>query len=97
MSEFRGVKKHSDVLMNHNLRKRSINNELFIHSVEIHKDLCKLIIYHSYGYELLEKVKLQELKNDLKIRGLKVRGTKKELVARVFTASENGVEIVKKP
>ena len=46
-NEFRGVKKH-DFLMNHNLRKRSINNKLFIHSVKIHKHFFKLI-YHSYG------------------------------------------------
>ena len=32
-------------------------------------------------YELLEKMKVEELKNYLKIRGLKVTGTKKELVA----------------
>ena len=46
-------------------------------------------------YELLEKMKAQELKNYLKIRSLKVTGTKKELVARVFAASENGVQLVK--
>ena len=47
-NEYRGVKKHSDFLMNNNLRKRSINNKLFIDSVKIHKDFFKLI-YHSYG------------------------------------------------
>ena len=46
-------------------------------------------------YELLEKMKVDELKNYLKIRGLKVTGTKKELVSRAFTASENGVQPVK--
>ena len=46
-------------------------------------------------YELLEKMKVEELKNYLKMRGLKVTGTKKELVARVFAASENGVQPVK--
>ena len=40
-------------------------------------------------------MKVEELKNYLKIRGLKVTGTKKELVARVFAASENGVQPVK--
>ena len=38
--------------------------------------------------ELLEKMKVEELKNYLKTRGLKVTETKKELVARVFSASE---------
>ena len=46
-------------------------------------------------YELLEKMKVEELNNYLKIRGLKVTRTKKELVARVFAASENGVQPVK--
>ena len=46
-------------------------------------------------YELLKKMKVEELKNYLKIRGLKVTGTKKELVTRVFGASENGVQPVK--
>ena len=46
-------------------------------------------------YELLGNMKVEELRNYLKIRGLKVTGTKKELVARVFAASENGVQPVK--
>ena len=46
-------------------------------------------------YELLDKIKVKELKSYLKIRGLKVKGTKKELIARVFDASENGVQLVK--
>ena len=46
-------------------------------------------------FELLEKMKVEGLKNYMKIRGLKVTGTKKELVARVFAASENGVQPVK--
>ena len=46
-------------------------------------------------YELLEKIKVEVLMNYLKIRGLKVTGTKKELVARVFAASKNGVQPVK--
>ena len=46
-------------------------------------------------YELLEKMKVEELKNYLKIRDLKVTGTKKEMVAWVFAASENGVQPVK--
>ena len=46
-------------------------------------------------YELLEKMKVEELKNYLKIRGLKVTGIKKGLIARVFAASENGVQPVK--
>ena len=42
-------------------------------------------------YCLIPKMSLEELKNYLRIRGLKVNGTENELVARVFAASENGV------
>ena len=44
-------------------------------------------------YELLQKMKVGELKNYLKIRGLKVTGNKKELVTRVFAASKNIVNL----
>ena len=40
-------------------------------------------------------MKVEELNNYLKIHGLKVTGTKKELVARVFAVIENGVQPVK--
>ena len=40
-------------------------------------------------------MKVEELKNYFKIGGLKVTGTKKELVARVFAPSENGIQPVK--
>ena len=46
-------------------------------------------------YKLLEKMKIKELKNYFEIRGLKVTRTKRELVAWVFGASENGVQPVK--
>ena len=46
-------------------------------------------------YELVEKMKVEELKSYFKIRGLRVRGTKKILIARVFAARENGVQPVK--
>ena len=40
--------------MNYNLRKRSTNNKLFIHSVKIHKDFFKLI-YQSYALWIIRK------------------------------------------
>ena len=40
-------------------------------------------------------MKVKELKNYLKIRGLKVTRIKKELIVRVFATSENGVQPVK--
>ena len=65
-NEFRGVKQHSDFSMNHSLGKRGINNKLFIYSVKIHKDFFKLIYIITMGYELLENVKVEELKNSWK-------------------------------
>ena len=46
-------------------------------------------------YELLEKMKVKELKNYLKILILQVKVTKTELVVQVFAAIENGVQPVK--
>ena len=40
-------------------------------------------------------MKVEKLKNYLRLRGLKVSGKKEELIARVFVASENDVQIVK--
>ena len=47
-------------------------------------------------YDLISKLSLEELKNFLRIRGLKVINRRKnELLARVFSASENGVKLIK--
>ena len=43
-------------------------------------------------YEILEKIKVEDFENCLKIHDLKVTGTKKGLVYRVFAVSENGFE-----
>ena len=45
--------------------------------------------------DLISKMSLEQLKNYLRIRGLKVNGRKDELVVRVFAASENGVKQIK--
>ena len=42
-------------------------------------------------YEMVSKMKVDELKMYLRLRGLKVTGIKAELVARVFVASETDV------
>ena len=44
---------------------------------------------------MIEKLNMEELKNYLKIRGIKVAGRTKELVATVFNAQENDVKPVK--
>ena len=44
---------------------------------------------------MIEKLNMEELKNYLKIRALKVTERKKELVARVFNAQEDHVKPVK--
>ena len=46
-------------------------------------------------YDFIESLKVEELKNFLKLRGLKVSGRKKELIARVFCAQEMNVPVVK--
>ena len=46
-------------------------------------------------YDLISKVSLEELKNYLRIRGLKVNGRKNELVVRAFAASENCIKPIK--
>ena len=44
---------------------------------------------------MISKMKSNELKTFLRLRGLKTTGRKEELVARVFVAIENDVPIVK--
>ena len=41
---------------------------------------------------MISKLKIDELKNYLRLRALKVSGTKDELVARVFVPVENNVQ-----
>ena len=44
---------------------------------------------------MISKMKVEELKEFLRLRGLAVHGHKEELVARVFVAHENNVPLVK--
>ena len=46
-------------------------------------------------YDMVASMSVEELKNYLRLRALRVSGRKQELVARVFAAVENGVEPVK--
>ena len=46
-------------------------------------------------YDLVAKMHVNQLKNYLNVRGLKISGNKNELVARVFSALENKVMPVK--
>ena len=46
-------------------------------------------------YDLVAKMHVNELKNYLKVRRLKISGSKNELVARVFSAMKNNVMPVK--
>ena len=46
-------------------------------------------------YDLVVKMHVNELKNYLKVRGLKISSNKNELVARVFSAMENNFMPVK--
>ena len=80
--------------MNHNLGKRSINNKLFVDSVKIHEDFFKLIYYINRLW-IIRKDESRGIKELLKNTWLKSNRDKKELVAQVFAASENGVQPVK--
>ena len=46
-------------------------------------------------FDMLNKMKVDELKSFLRLHGLKVTGKKAILVARAFSAIENNVQIVK--
>ena len=46
-------------------------------------------------FDMVSKMKVDELKMYLRLRNLKVSGKKEELVARVFSASEMNIPIVK--
>ena len=46
-------------------------------------------------FDVISKMKVEELKTFLRLRGQKVSGRKEELVARVFVAAENGVPVLK--
>ena len=46
-------------------------------------------------YDLVAKMHVNELKNYLKVRGLKISSNKNELVAHVFSAMENNFMPVK--
>ena len=46
-------------------------------------------------YDMFNKMKVEELKSYLRLRGLRVTGKKAILVARSFCAYENNVAVVK--
>ena len=46
-------------------------------------------------YEMLNKMKIEKLKNFLRLRGLKVTGKKEILIATAFCAIENSVTLVR--
>ena len=62
--------------------------------VGVHEENKFLFIISEFtmDFEMISKMKVEELKIYLKLRGLKVSGTKKELIARVFVAGENDVQ-----
>ena len=62
--------------------------------VGVHEENKFLFIINEFAmdFEMISKMKVEELKIYLKLRGLKVSGTKKELISRVFVAGENDVQ-----
>jgi len=55
----------------------------------------RIFVKAAMNIDFISSMKVEELKDFLKLRGLKVSGRKVELVARVFAASENNVPLVK--
>ena len=55
----------------------------------------RILRCYNIDYHLISKIKLEELKNYLRTPGLKFNGRKKEILARVFAASENIVKPIK--
>ena len=55
----------------------------------------RILKYYNMDYDLISKMSLKELKNYLRIRGLKVNGRKNELVARVFAATEIALQPIR--
>ena len=96
--EFRGVKKNpTENPLNHNLRQWSINSKiLYISFSKSSQRFPQKIIWKpNRGPWLIRKNKSRRIKELLENTWLKSGSIKKELVARVFTASENGVQTVK--
>ena len=54
-----------------------------------------VFIIDSMDFDTISKLKVQELKTFLRLRGLNVSGRKEELIARVFVAYENNVPLIK--
>ena len=54
----------------------------------------KLVVDLKMDYDMISRMNVEELKNILRLRVLKVSGRKDELVARVFAAAENNVQPV---
>ena len=70
----------------------NLKNRVQTSNPELANEILK---YYNMDCGLISKMSLEELKNYLRICGLKVNGIKNELVGRVFAASENGVEPTK--
>ena len=54
-----------------------------------------MLKYYDMDYGLTSKMSLEELRNYLITRGLKVNGRKNRLVLREFAASENGFKPIR--
>ena len=57
--------------------------------------VCKYSEHVEMDYDMISGMKVEELKEYLKLHGLKISGRKVELVARVFAAGENNLPILK--
>ena len=80
------------MLVQSNLRKRSINIKhpsVYLYIISI--ILKNVTILLKKDYDLAAKMHKNEMKNYLKVRGLKISGSKADLFARVLSAMKNNV------
>ena len=80
------------MLVQSNLRKRSINIKhpsVYLYIISI--ILKNVTILLKKDYDLAAKMHKNEMKTYLKVRGLKISGSKADLLALVFSAMKNNV------
>ena len=94
-SFFKSSCKYSALVGHNNLRNWSVHDDAVLRPVTESAEGLAVLQAIVMDLKTLSGMKVGELKDFLRLRGLKLSGNKEELVARVFVAIENGVQVVK--
>ena len=94
-SFFKSSCKYSALVDHNNLRNWSVRDDAVLRPVTEVAEGLVVLQASVMDLKMLSGMKVGELKDFLRLRGLKLSGNKEELVARVFVAIENGVQVVK--